>query len=76
MALGISLNSGFQKHKQISVFGFCLIFLVLGICRHGQVELSVLNNELKNFNDSKTEIVLTGIISTEPKISSLSKIND
>ncbi len=73
LVLGISLFSVFQKHKQIAVFGFCLIFFVLGIWRHSQAEVSILRNELKNFNDRGDKIVLTGIVSAEPKFSSSSQ---
>ena len=77
LILGILLISVFwpfgklrasTRRKQLTVIGFCLIFIVIGIWRHQSAELRILNSELRKFNDLDNEISLTGIVSTEPSI--------
>ena len=48
--------------------GFSVLFLILGIWYHQQTELSIINDELRKFNDSNQNITLIGIISAEPDI--------
>ena len=66
--MGILLISIFWKHKKPAVIGFSVLFLVLGIWRHQQMELSITNNELGKLNDSGQNITLIGIVSAEPDI--------
>lgn len=57
-----------DSYKKITIAGFCLLFLTLGIWRHQGVELNIINNGLKKFNDSEKSITLAGIVATEPDI--------
>lgn len=68
LILGIVLISIFWRYRAIVVVGFCILFLVFGIWRHQSTELKIINNELRKFNDFNQEIILVGIISTEPDI--------
>jgi len=68
LILGILLISIFWKHKKLVVMGFSVLFLVLGIWRHQQIELNIGNNELRRFNDSNQNITLIGTVSAEPDI--------
>ncbi len=61
-----SLNLG--KKAGLVVIGFCLIFLILGIWRHQQTELRIMNYELKGYNDLEEEVVLIGKVVKEPDI--------
>jgi len=65
---GILLISIFWRYKKIAVLGFCILFLVLGIWRHQQVELRIMNNELRKYNDQEKIITLVGVIAKEPDI--------
>ena len=66
--LGILLISIFWRYKKITVLGFCILFLVLGVWRHQQVELRIMNNELRKYNDQEKIITLVGVIAKEPDI--------
>jgi len=66
--LGILLISIFWRYKKIAVLGFCILFLVLGVWRHQQVELRIMNNELRKYNDQEKIITLVGVITEEPDI--------
>jgi len=68
LILGILLISVFWKYKKFVVIGFCLLFLVLGIWRHQQVELGITNNELRKYDDSGKTITLLGMVVAEPDI--------
>jgi len=68
LILGILLISVFWQYKKFVVIGFCLLFLVVGIWRHHQVELGIMNNELRNYNDQEEIITLAGVIAKEPDI--------
>lgn len=68
LILGIILISVFWKYKKAVVFGFCILFLVLGIWRHQSAEFKILNNELRRFNDTGEKNILSGIIVKEPEI--------
>jgi len=54
----------FFKRVAFLIFGFCLIFLFLGILRHRQAEFKILNSELKKYVGE--EISLIGIVKAEP----------
>jgi competence protein ComEC len=66
--LGILLISIFWRYKKITVLGFCILFFVLGVWRHQQVELRIMNNELRKYNDQEKIITLVGVIAKEPDI--------
>jgi len=68
LILGIILISVFWKIKKIVFIGFCLIFLFLGIWRQQLTELRIMNSELRTYNDSGENIVLTGTVAKEPDI--------
>jgi len=81
LIFGILLISVLWKHKKIAVAGFCLLFLVLGIWRHNNVELRIKNNELRlqlaflppaaagpKYNDLGETITLIGVVVAEPDI--------
>jgi competence protein ComEC len=57
-----------ENKKKITVLGFCLMFLVLGIWRHQSVESQITKSKLQTNNDSGETIFLTGVISEEPDI--------
>ena len=67
LILGILLVSVFWKYKKLVVFGFCLIFLVLGIWRYSSSILKKENNQLKNYN-GKEALTLIGVVSSEPDV--------
>ena len=64
----ILLVSVFWRYRKLVVVGFCLVFLALGIWRHQDVELNIMSNELRKFNDSERNITLVGTVVTEPDI--------
>ena len=66
--LGLVLISILWRYKKLVFFGFCLIFLVLGIWRHQKAELGIKNNELRKFNDLEEDIILTGTVIEEPDV--------
>lgn len=68
LIFGILLISVFWKYKKFAVVGFCLLFLVLGIWRHQQAELKIINDELRKYNDLNEKITLIGIVSDEPDV--------
>src|SRR3989344_9404100 len=54
--------------KKIScVFGFCILFLVLGLLRIQISEFNIANDKLSKFN-GKGMVEMTGIISNEPDV--------
>lgn len=54
--------------KKMAVIGFCILFLVLGIWRHQEAQSRIADSgpSLSELNDSNREVVLTGVISSEP----------
>ena len=79
LILGIILISVLWKRKKIVVIGFCLIFLALGIWRHQQTELRIMNYEAalrgvrleasrRGYNDLGEEVVLIGRVVKEPDV--------
>jgi len=55
------------KYEKLMFFGFCILFLVLGIWRHQATLLEIENSKIKNFIGQN--IVLSGLVDKEPKIS-------
>ncbi len=68
LILGIILISVLWKRKKIVVIGFCLIFLVLGIWRHQQTELRIMNYESMGYNNLEEKVTLIGTVVKEPDI--------
>jgi competence protein ComEC len=68
LILGLIFISVFFKYKNLVVIGFCILFLVFGIWRHQQIELGVMNSELRKLNDSGKELTLVGVVSEEPDV--------
>jgi len=66
LILGILLISVLWKYKKLAVFGFCVLFLVLGIWQHQKALLKIENSPIRNFIGR--EISLIGIIEKEPDI--------
>ncbi len=64
--MGILFIFVFWQSKNLVIVGFCIFFLILGIWRHQQAQLRILNNELRKYNDSREDITLIGVISAEP----------
>lgn len=56
--------------KKMAVIGFCILFLVLGIWRHQEAQSKIVDSRpsLSELNDSNREVVLAGVISSEPAI--------
>lgn len=55
------------KNPIIAIFGFCVLFLVLGILRMQISEFNIMNDKLSKLND-KEEIILTGVVNDEPDL--------
>lgn len=73
LILGILLVSvppslNFGKRVGLVLFGFCLLFLIFGICRHQLALSKIENNVLRNLNDLGEKITLIGWVSNEPDI--------
>ncbi len=67
---GMFLISVLWKYKKMAVIGFCILFLVLGIWRHQEAQSIIVDSgsSLSELNNSNREVVLTGVISSEPAI--------
>lgn len=57
-----------KENKKLMVFGFCLIFILVGIWRCQSFELRIINNELSKYNDRNGVSTLVGVVSAEPDI--------
>ena len=68
LILGFILISVLWKYKISVVIGFCIFFLVLGIWRYQQIELGIMNDELRKLNNLEQNITLIGVVSTEPDL--------
>jgi competence protein ComEC len=65
---GIFFVSVLWRYKKIAVFGFCVLFLSLGILRHQLAKEEVLKSELQIYNIVQKNIVLVGVIDEEPSV--------
>ena len=63
---GLILIFVLWKHKKMVIAGFCLLFLILGICRCQAEESKMENNNLRKYNDLERNIILKGTIVSEP----------
>jgi len=61
---GIILTAVFRKDRSV-LFGFCFLFLLLGLWRHQFALTGIENSELWNYRGNAT---LTGIVAKEPSI--------
>ena len=68
LILGLILISVLWHRKKIAVFGFCILFLALGVFRHQQVENRSTKSEIRNHNDTGENIILVGIVAEEPDV--------
>jgi len=68
LIFGFILITVLWEYKSLAVFGFCLLFLALGIWRHQAAEFKVFNNELRKYNASEETVTLTGVVAAEPDI--------
>ena len=68
LILGFILISVLWKYKTSVVMGFCILFLVLGIWHYQQIELGIMNDELRKLNNLEQNITLIGVVSTEPDL--------
>jgi len=68
LILGIALISVLFKHKKLVIIGFCVLFLAFGIYRYQSADLKFTNNDLRKLNDSDKNIVLIGIVFSEPDV--------
>lgn len=68
LIFGLILISSLWKYQKIAVFGFCLLFLVLGNWRHQQFEAQSTKSEILKYNNAGESVFLTGIVSEEPDI--------
>ncbi len=68
LILALLLTSVFWKYKKFAVFGFCLLFLTIGIWRYQLAELKITNSQLRNYNDSGEDITLIAKVVEEPDV--------
>jgi len=74
-------SASYGASKKIVVFGFCLLFLILGVLRLQLTESKVINSQLRAYNDKPSQILrgktwegkekiitLVGVITSEPDI--------
>jgi len=66
MLFALILISVFWKYKKTAIFGFCLLFFLLGIWRYQLFQSRIENNELKNYINQ--EISFIGIIDNQPVV--------
>ncbi|HDL74820.1 MAG TPA: ComEC family competence protein [bacterium] len=68
LIVAILLISVLWKYKRLTMIGFCLIFLILGIWRYQIVDSRIRNSELIKFTDLSQKITLIGIVNKEPDV--------
>ncbi len=61
----VFIVAGFFIKKPATIFGFCLLFLVLGILRFQITEFAIASDKVRQFNDKPDKIILTGRIIDE-----------
>lgn len=66
LILGLIFISLFKFSGKFVIFGFFLLFLILGIWRHQSAESGITDAELRVFNNREKVISLIGIIAKEP----------
>ncbi|XOB41151.1 MAG: ComEC/Rec2 family competence protein [Candidatus Nealsonbacteria bacterium] len=64
LILSLILISVFWKYKKLVVFGFCLMFLVLGMFRHQLFQSKIDNNKIKGYINKK--VALEVIVANQP----------
>jgi len=68
LILSLILISVLWKYKKLTITGFCILFLVLGIWRSQNIGSEIRNNGLEKYNNLDQKITLIGIIDDEPDI--------
>ena len=68
LIVAILLISVLWKYKRLTMIGFCLIFLILGIWRYQIVDSRIRNSELIKFTDLSQKITLIGIGNKEQDV--------
>lgn len=68
LIFSLILISVFWSYKKIVILGFSLLFLLLGVWRHLQIEEKISKSKLQIYNDKEETIILTGNIVSEPDI--------
>lgn len=66
-------GSLFIKQNFLSVTGFCLLFLALGVLRAQIGEFNIFNDKLSKLNDKQEKIVLEGVVAGAPAFSNNSQ---
>jgi competence protein ComEC len=56
-----------RENQKFIVFGFCLIFAILGVWRY-QSAVEPLSNDVSRYADNKTTIFLSGVVAAEPDV--------
>ena len=56
-----------REDKKLAVFGFCLIFALVGVLRFQIAESKMVDNRLQEYND-QGQVSLIGIVSGEPDV--------
>jgi len=64
----IILISVWWRNKKIVVFGFCLIFAIVGIWRYQKVSFVEITPNCIQYYNNRNEVVLEGIVIKEPDI--------
>ncbi len=63
-----TLNDKALPFRVWVVFGFCMLFLALGIFRFQISQFAIDHNALRSLNDKSEKISLIGVISSEPDV--------
>ncbi len=64
----VFIVAGFFIKKPATIFGFCLLFLVLGILRFQISEFTIQQDQVSKFNDNPEKITLIGQVVSEPDV--------
>ncbi|MDP3995702.1 MAG: ComEC/Rec2 family competence protein [bacterium] len=68
LILGVFLVSVFWQHKKIAFAGFILLAVLAGVWREQSVEDKISGSELRQYNDGKEAVFLTGKVVAEPDV--------
>ena len=63
----ILVFSSFFSNRNLSVAGFCILFIILGILRVQISEFNIANDKLSKLNEGG-QVVLSGVVSDEPDV--------
>jgi uncharacterized membrane protein len=68
LILAILLVFVFWRYKMFVVIGFCLVFALIGVFRHHQVDILAVNSPLTLMAEQQQEVVLQGSVCAEPDV--------